>query len=82
MKENYLNIAQNMLSGCLFVPEDYLTAETQIIAIPGFDSISFETLLAQIENYLDIEIRDYKDVIKIKTIQNLADYLESEHAQK
>lgn len=82
MKENYLNIAQNMLSGCLFVPEDYLTAETQIIAIPGFDSISFETLLAQIEVYLNIEITDYSGVIKIKTIQNLADYLESEHAQK
>lgn len=78
MSINHLEIAQNMLSGCLFIPQDYLKADTQIIAIPGFDSISFETLLAQIEDFIGEDI-EYQPIIEIKTVQDLANFLEKYH---
>lgn len=77
---NYLEIAKEMLSGCLFIPDDYLKPDTQIIAIPGFDSISFEILLVQIEAFIGKKI-EYQPIIKVKTVQNLADFLEQEHEQ-
>lgn len=77
---NYLEIAKEMLSGCLFIPDDYLKPDTQIIAIPGFDSISFEILLVQIEDFIGKKI-EYQPIIKVKTVQNLADFLEQEHEQ-
>lgn len=77
---NYLDVAKEMLSGCLFIPDDYLNPDTQIIAIPGFDSISFEILLVQIEAFIGKKI-DYQPIIKVKTVQDLANFLEQEHEQ-
>ena len=77
MTVNYMEIAKEMLSGCLFIPEEYLQPETQIIAIPGFDSISFMTLLVQIEAFLKKKI-DYQPIIQIRTVQDLAHYLAQE----
>lgn len=77
---NYLDVAKDMLSGCLFIPDGYLNPDTQIIAIPGFDSISFEILLVQIEAFIGKKV-DYQPIIKIKTVQDLANFLEQEHEQ-
>ncbi len=73
---DYIDLVKEMLSGCLFIPKEKLESDTILMNITGFDSMTFEALLLQIEQYLHQDIEP-EAIIQVRTIADLADYLKA-----
>ena len=68
---NSLTIAKKVLAGALFVPEEKISDDTLIDDLAVLDSLSFETLVLELEEETGYEI-DPVDLLLIRTVRDLA----------
>lgn len=66
-----LREAKEIISKCLFVPEDRITDDADINSIKPLDSLAFESLVLEIEDRTGKEI-DPLRLLELKTIRDLA----------
>ncbi len=72
---DHIQEAKNILSGCLFIPEEKIDADAEIHSIKGLDSLSFETIILEIERRTGREI-DPVELLQMHSVKDLARLLE------
>ncbi|MDR1828065.1 MAG: acyl carrier protein [Methylobacteriaceae bacterium] len=74
-----LREAQEVVAVALKIAPDDIKADDSITTYGKLDSVSFERLVLEIEERLDRKVRAV-DFLNMKTVQDLADYLEKQRA--
>ncbi|HYG07942.1 MAG TPA: acyl carrier protein [Stenotrophomonas sp.] len=70
-----LQEAKEILSGCLFVPVDKIGDEAAIQSIKQMDSLSFATVVMELEERAGRQI-DPVDLLELRTVRDVARLLE------
>lgn len=72
---NALDEAKEVLSGCLFIPKEKIGDDASIQSIKQMDSLSFATVVLEIEGRVGREI-DAVDLLGLRTVRDIAGLLE------
>ncbi len=70
----HLDEAKDILSGCLFIPKDKISDDASIHSIKGLDSLSFETIVVEIEQRTGKDV-DPMQLLEMVTVRDLANLL-------
>ncbi|MEN3930058.1 acyl carrier protein [Microvirga sp. W0021] len=74
--KNYIDEAKEIISVSLFIPKEDIDENATIHAIKGLDSLSFETLVLELEKRLGRHVRAV-ELVKLQSVKDLAALLES-----
>ncbi len=66
-----LILARKLLAAALELDEDKIEPQSQIVELPGFDSLAYERLVASVEDHLDRDL-DPLMMVSIDTVSDLA----------
>jgi len=66
-----LHAAKELLSGCLFVPVDKIDDDAVLHDLKEMDSLSFATLVLQLEQSVGREI-DVMEILDLRSVRDVA----------
>jgi acyl carrier protein len=69
-----LALARRMLAAALELDEGEIEPQSQIVELPGFDSLAYERLVASVEDHLNRDL-DPLMMVSIDTVSDLANAL-------
>ncbi|MEN3929909.1 acyl carrier protein [Microvirga sp. W0021] len=72
---DYIDEAKDILSGCLFIPKEKISDDADIHSVKGLDSLSFETIILEIERRTGREV-DPVELLQMNSVKDLARLLE------
>ncbi len=72
--KDYMDEAKDILSACLFIPKEDIPEDATIHSIQGLDSLSFETLVLEIERRKGRPIAAV-ELVKMNSVKDLAELL-------
>ena len=72
---NAMNQAKQILSGCLFIPQEKIDDEASIATLGELDSLGFEMIVLEIEKTLGHEV-DPMSLLEMRSVKDLARLLE------
>ena len=70
-----MNQAKQILSGCLFIPQEKIDDEASIATLGELDSLGFEMIVLEIEKALGHEV-DPMSLLEMRSVKDLARLLE------
>ncbi len=70
-----MNQAKQILSGCLFIPQEKIDDEASIATLGELDSLGFEMIVLEIEKTLGHEV-DPMSLLEMRSVKDLARLLE------
>lgn len=73
-----LDHAQNILSGCLFIPKETISADADINTLGELDSLTFELIVMEIEKHIGRPVDPIK-LIELQSVQDLAALIEQDN---
>ncbi len=73
---NSVEQVKDILSRCLFVPKDKIDDDASVSAINGLDSLTFETIILEIEKLTGKNV-DPAKLMDVRTVKELAAVVES-----
>lgn len=68
---NAVETAKDILAQCLFIPADKISDDANIFDLKPIDSVTFETLVLEIENRIGREA-DIEALMGMRTVRDLA----------
>ena len=74
-----LDLAKEILAGCLFVPKETISDDADINSLGELDSLTFEMIVMEIERHIGGEV-DPVRLLGLQTVSDLAAMLEKEGA--
>jgi acyl carrier protein len=66
-----LETAKDILASCLFIPADKIGDDADIYGLKTMDSVTFETLVLEIEERIGQEV-DVVKLLEMRTVRDLA----------
>jgi len=77
---DYMEEAKDILSGCLFIPKQKIDDNAEIHSIKGLDSLSFETIILEIEKRTGRPVNPVS-LLEMHSVGDLARLLKQAHEQ-
>ena len=74
MTIDYMDAAKDILAGCMFDPKDKIHDDATIADVKEIDSLTFETLVLEIERWAGKEV-DPLLLLTLLSVRDLADVL-------
>ncbi|MDX3884671.1 MAG: acyl carrier protein [Sphingomonas sp.] len=71
---NSMQQAKELLSGCLFLPIEKIPDDANIQEIEKLDSLSFTTVIAEIEDKIGREMEP-TEIVNLRTVRDIADLI-------